>query len=130
MSADLTIPAETEQAMRDAARDASIAAAKAFGFGGATWTVARWTGDGVTAARTAVTGVSAITGYAYRQEPGPTAPAAPGEPVLADLWRIIIVSGTVQEGDLLTSTTTGEQLTISSVESWYGYVRCNVERQR
>jgi hypothetical protein len=130
MSADLTISADTEQAMRDASRDATIAAAKAFGFGGGTWSVERWTGDGVTTARTQVTGVPNITGYAYRQKPGLVAPALPGAPVLDDIWRLIVISGTVQVDDMLTSTATGEQITISSVESWYNYTRCNVERQR
>lgn len=116
-------------AMRNAARDATISAAKAFGFGGADWSVERWTGDGVTAARVG-SGIANITGYAYRQRPGVVALAVVGAPVPDDIWRLIVIDGELEEGDIVTSTATSEQLTIMSVESWYDYVRCDVERHR
>lgn len=102
-------------AMRDAARDAAIAAAKAFGFGGASWTAPA---------------SGTLTAYAYRQRPGVVALAAPGAAVLDDIWRMIVVSGTVYAGDVLTSVADGRSVTVKSVELWYDYQRCELERQR
>lgn len=105
----------TISSMQDAARDATIAAAKAFGFGGADWT-------------TPASGT--LTGYAYRQRPGAVGLAPPGAVVLDDIWRMIVISGTVYAGDVLESVADGRQVTVKSVELWYDYQRCELERGR
>lgn len=120
------------QAMRDAARDASIAAAQAFGFGGATWAITRYASDGVTAERTPAS-VGELTGYAYRQRPGTIGLVPAGAPVLDDIWRMIVVSVAMQNAsgvlaaeDVLVSAADGRRVVVDSVEPWHDYQRCEL----
>lgn len=117
------------EAMQDAARDAALAAAQTFGFGGATWTVERKTGNGVSAPATSAP-ASSITGYAYRQRPGARAPTAAQTAALDDQWFIIVTAGEVKVRDVLTSVADGRALTVKTREPWYEYQRCEVEPVR
>ncbi len=123
------LPAEMQEAMRDAARDAAISAARTFGFGGEAWTVSRPTGAGV-AAKT-LTAQPNITALAYRQRPGGLAQALAGTPVLADVWRLILLTGELLPGDVITSVTSpAYRFSIGDLEPWYEYTRCELERVR
>jgi hypothetical protein len=121
------IPEATAEAMRDAAREASLAAAKAFGFGGDTWSVSRPAGDGVTTDVT-FSAAASVTGYAYRQRPGATGQALPQTAVLNDQWWFILLTGSVQQGDVLTSAEDGRRIIIRTLEPWYEYTRCEIVR--
>lgn len=102
--------------LRDAARDAAIAAAKAFGFGGDEWTV---------------NGGDTITAYAFQQRPGDLRETEPGVAVGDSVWRAIIVSGDVRNGDRIQSVEDASlRFTISSIEPWYEYRRGELERTR
>jgi hypothetical protein len=123
------LPVELQEAMRDAARDATISAARTFGFGGEAWSVERPTGAGV-AAKT-LTAQPTVTALAYRQRPGALAQAVAGTPVLADMWRLILLAGALQPGDVITSVADAAyRFNVADVESWYEYTRCELERVR
>jgi hypothetical protein len=113
-------------AMRQAAQQANIDAAKAFGFGGYAWTVVRTTGDGV-ASDTTQAPAASVSGYAYRSRPSPISPTDPQTGALDERWYFILVSGTLQIRDVLTSSDDGRQLAVEAVEPWYDYHRCTVE---
>jgi hypothetical protein len=112
--------------MRAAAQAATIQAARAFGFGGDTWHISRTEGNGVTGPVSSAAAAD-VTGYAYRRRPGSLAPAAPTTQALDDAWGFIVVSGTVQVNDVLTSAADGTIVSVTSVEPWYDYQRCDVE---
>ena len=123
------LPPAMREAMRDAARDATISAARTFGFGGDTWSVQRPTGAGV-GPKTMIAQPS-VTALAFRQRPGGLAAALAGTPVLDDVWRLIVLAGTLQPNDVLTSVSEPMyKVTIASVEPWYEYQRCELERMR
>lgn len=105
--------------MRDAARQADIAAAQAFGFGGSVWTAV----DG--------SGTRTITAYVFRQEPGQLGITQPQAETLASIWRAIVVAGSVVSGTRVTSVDDpGYVFIIRSVEKWYDYWRCELTRKR
>ena len=117
------------QALRDAAKDASISAARAFGLGGSTWDAGVPSGIG-TGPRV-LTSAGTVHALAFRQKPGLTAPSAGGTPVLSDVWRMIVLEGDVTPGMVLTSQADARYtFSIGSVEPWYVYFRCELERIR
>lgn len=123
------LPVETQEAMRDAARDANIAAARTFGFGGEAWTVERASGVGVGPKTT--TAEPNVTALAFRQRPGGQGVAVAGTPVLADVWRLILLAGELEPNDKITSVADpAYQFTIGTMEPWYEYMRCELERVR
>jgi hypothetical protein len=123
------LPEEMREAMRDAARDATISIARTFGFGGEAWTVERPTGAGV-AAKT-LTAQPNVTALAFRQRPGALAAAVAGTPVLADVWRLILLAGELLPGDVITSVADATyRFSIGDMEPWYEYTRCELERVR
>lgn len=129
MSYSLDIPADLMASMRDTAKDANISAARTFGFGGSTWDAEVPSGQG-TGPRT-LTPAGEVHGLAFRQKPGQTAPAAGSTPVLADVWRMIVLSGDVLPGMELTSQADARyRFGVGTVEPWYEYVRCELERRR
>jgi hypothetical protein len=140
----LDLPPESEALTRDAARAATLAAARAFGLGGDTWLISRPSGTGP-AART-LTPLGHVAGLVFRQRPGPLAPAGGGTPVLADLWRAILDTGDILDadeddtgldarpGDVITSQAdSAYTFGLASLEPWYAdgeYKRCELERRR
>lgn len=126
----LDLPPETIAAMRTMARDATIEAARAFGFGGEAWAVSVPSGSGV-GPKTLVAS-DAIQALAFRQRPGYLGPAAGDTPVLGDIWRMIVVSGSVTPGAVVTSVEDARyRFGIASTEPWYDdYIRCELERIR
>ena len=123
------LPAATASGMRLAARDAGLAAARAFGFGGERWAVQRPSGVGV-GARTLVDRPE-VRALAFRQAPGPLAPATAGTPVLADVWRLLLVSGELRPGDVIASVApSGYAFAVADAEPWYDYVRFELTRVR
>ena len=123
------LPPTMRDAMRNAARDATISAARTFGFGGDTWTVQRPTGAGV-GPKTMVS-QSNVTALAFRQRPGGLAQALAGTPVLDDVWRLIVLAGALQPGDVITSVAdVSYRFAVASIEPWFDYARCELERQR
>ncbi len=140
----LDLPPESEALTRDAARAATLAAARAFGFGGDVWDVARPSGTGP-AARSLVD-LGHVAGLVFRQRPAGLAPVAGGTPALADVWRAILDSGAilddaeadtgliVRPGDVLTSQADDSYaFGVASLEPWYSdgdYKRCELERRR
>ena len=140
----LDLPAESEALTRDAARAATLAAARAFGFGGDVWTISRPSGTGP-GART-LQPLGHVAGLVFRQRPGPLAPAAGGTPVLADLWRAILETGDILDadeadtgldarpGDVIGSQEDSDYaFGIASLEPWYSdgeYKRGELERRR
>jgi len=129
VSYSLDIPADVIASMRDGARDASISAARAFGFGGSTWDVDRPSGIG-TGPRT-LTSVGTVHALAFRQKPGTAAPAAGGTPLLADVWRLIVLEGSLRPGDVVVSQSDPRYgFAVGAMEPWYDYFRCELERRR
>ena len=115
--------------MQGAAKQAAIDAASAFGFGGLRWTVQRPSGTG-TGTRTLTT-VADVTLLAFRQQPGSIAPDMAGAPVLADVWRYILLAGTLKPGDVIISRESAAYtFGIASSEPWYDYRRGDLERRR
>jgi hypothetical protein len=119
--------------MRDAAKDANIAAARAFGFGGEVWTVARPEGAGIAAKTLTAQGTTEL--LAFRQRPGQQGAAGGGTPVLADIWRYIQLSPASGEalavGDVIVSEAGDAYVfAIANAEPWYEYVRGDLERVR
>lgn len=129
MSYSLDLPADLIAELRSDARDASISAARTFGFGGSTWDADVPSGTG-TGPRV-LTPAGQVHALAFRQRPATTAPAAGGTPMLADTWRMIILAGDVRPGMVLTSTTDSRYtFGIGTIEPWYEYFRCELERRR
>lgn len=129
MTYSLDLPPDTIASIRDQARDASISAARMFGFGGSSWDAAIPSGQG-TGPRT-LTGAGVVQGLAFRQRPGQTAPSAGGTPILNDVWRMIVFDGDVRPGMVLTSQADPRYVVeIASVEPWYDYFRAELERRR
>lgn len=140
----LDLPAESEALTRDAARAATLAAARAFGFGGAVWDISRPSGTGP-AARTLVP-LGHVTGLVFRQRPGPLSPAAGGTPILADLWRAILETGDILDADaddtgldarpgdvIVSQADSAYTFGLASLEPWYDdgdYKRAELERRR
>jgi hypothetical protein len=117
------------EALREYARAATLAAARTFGFGGDTWSLSRPSGTGV-AARSLVAS-SQITALAFRQRPGALGVVATATPALADIWRMIVISGAVLPGDVVTSTgSPSYTFGVSTIEPWYEYTRAELERRR
>jgi len=129
VSYSLDMDADLIASMRDQARDASISAARTFGFGGSTWDVGRPSGIG-TGPRT-LTSVGHIAALAFRQRPGVTEMAAGGTPVLADVWRLIVLEGTPRPGDVIVSQSDARYaFDIGTIEPWYDYKRAELTRLR
>lgn len=129
MSYALDLSADDMAVLRDAARDASVSAARTFGFGGSTWDADVPSGTG-TGPRT-LTPAGTVHALAFRQKPGTTAPAAGGTPVLADTWRMIVLGGDVRPGMVLTSQADSRyRFGVASIEPWYEYFRAELERRR
>jgi hypothetical protein len=126
---DSFIDDEMRADMRAAAKQADLDAAYAFGFGGTEWRVARPSGAGP-GTRTLVAAAD-VTLLAFRQKPGPIAPNSGGAPVLADVWRYILLSGTVRPGDVVTSAGDSRySFGVAATEPWYEYIRGDLERRR
>jgi len=129
VSTSLDIPADVIASMRDGARDATISAARAFGHGGSSWDVGRPSGIG-TGPRT-LTSVGSVQALAFRQRPGVTAPAAGGTPLLADVWRLIVLDGSLRPGDVIVSQTDPRYgFDVGTIEPWYAYKRAELTRLR
>ncbi len=125
----LDLPLDVIAQLRDAARDADISAARAFGFGGSNWGVERPSGVG-TGARSLVD-QGTIHALAFRQRPGGLGVVAGGTPALADTWRMIVLAGDVLPGDVVTSEADDDYVFgVASLESWYEYTRAELERRR
>lgn len=88
--------------MRDLAdlRAVRVAGLQNTGVGGDTWTVVRATGDGV---RPAETTTARITGYISQERPDRIVVVAAGAQIPSAAWRLVILDGAIQAGDLLTS---------------------------
>jgi len=126
----LDLPADVIAAMRDDARDASISAARTFGFGGSTWDVDRPSGIG-TGARSLARQAGALHALAFRQRPGGLGAVAGGTPALADTWRMIVLAGDLLPGDVVTSQADARYVFgVASLEPWYDYLRAELERRR
>jgi hypothetical protein len=126
---DSLIDSDMRAGLRDAARQADIDAAYAFGFGGTSWHVVRPSGSG-TGVRTLVA-ADDVTLLAFEQQPAPVAPAASGVPILAPVWRYILISGTVQPGDVVTSAADSRYaFGVATTDPWYEYIRGDLERRR
>lgn len=124
------LPIELIDWMRHAARDATIESARAFGFGGSTWSVARASGTGP-AAREPTVLPGTVVLLAFRQAPAGVAGVAGGVPALADTWRAVLISGNVMPGDIVTSTADPRyQFGVATIEPWYEYARLELERSR
>ena len=129
MSYSLDIPVDLMQDMRDTAKDANISAARAFGFGGSTWDYAIPSGQG-TGPRT-LTSVGTVQALAFRQKSGGLASAAGGTPILADVWRLIVLQGNPRPGAVIRSQLDPRYaFGIGTIEPWYEYKRCELERLR
>lgn len=129
MSYSLDLPADQIGSMRDQARDADISTARTFGFGGSNWDAEIPSGQG-TGPRT-LTPAGTVHGLAFRQQPGVVAPSAGGTPVLADVWRMIVLDGDVRPGMVLTSRDDPRYVVgIASIEPWYEYFRAELGRSR
>lgn len=129
MSTSLDIPADLITELRDSAKDATISAARTFGFGGSTWDVGRPSGIG-TGPRS-LTSVGTVMALAFRQRPGVTAPIGGGTPVLADAWRLIVLTGGVHPGDVIVSQADPRYgFDVGTIEPWYDYKRCELLRLR
>lgn len=129
MTIDLLGPT-FEDGMRDAARDADIQIAHAFGFGGQTWSVERPSGGG-TGPRSLVPLPETVQALCYRRRPSVVAPVGGGTPVLNEQWQIIVISGDVLPDDVLTSTTEPQyRVHVQSLEGWYEYRRGEIEERR
>lgn len=126
----LDLSGDQIDAMRAAARDADIAAARAFGFGGESWWVDRATPTGTTGPRTPVRLPDTIAALAYRQQPSVLAGTTAGQPVGNEIWRAIILelSANVQVGDTLVSENPSGQyrIQIDAIEPWYEHRRAEV----
>jgi len=128
VSYSLDIPADITLSMRDGARDASISAARTFGFGGSTWDYAEPLGSGTQPK--VLTSVGTVQALAFRQRPGGLAAAAGGTPVLADIWRLIILDGTVKPGGVIVSQSDSDYaFELKSIEPWYQYRRAELFRR-
>lgn len=129
MSYSLDLPADLIASLRDGARDASISAARTFGFGGSTWDYAEPTGTGTEPK--VLTAIGSVQALAFRQKPGPLAGAAGGTPILADVWRLIVLEGTVKPGGVIVSQSDPRYMFgIDSIEPWYDYRRAELARLR
>lgn len=127
---DLQLADDMITTIRAAARDATIESARAYGFGGSTWSVERPSGSG-TAARTLVPLADTVQALCFRRVPSPVALVGGGTPVLDERWQVIVLSGDVQEGDVLTSTTEPQYAVhVQSLEGWYAYRRGEIEERR
>lgn len=116
--------------MQLAARDATIAAARAFGIGGSVWLLDRPSGGGVDA-RSMQRMVAPISALAFRQKPSALAQALAGVPIGDEIWRVIVLFGDVQPGDVLLSAGSPPlAMRVDSLEVWYDYHRCNVSEIR
>lgn len=128
MSYSLDLPADLIASMRDQARDAGVSAARTFGFGGSNWDAEVPSGTG-TGPRV-LTDAGQVAALAFRQKPGVTAAAAGGTPVLDDVWRMIVLTGNVTPGMVLTSTADARySFDVASIEPWYEYFRAELERR-
>lgn len=122
---ELDLPAELTTTMREAARAADIAAARAFGFGGEVWDVSVPTGTGP-AARTMVPSGS-VGGLAYRQAPAVLKGSTAGVLVGGEQWRFILFSGSLQPNAQITSRTTpAYRFTVVSLEPWYDHAQAEL----
>jgi hypothetical protein len=128
-SFSLDLPSDLIADMRAQARDADISAARTFGFGGAYWDAAVPSGTG-TGTRV-LTPVGTVQALAFRQKPGQTAPSGGGTPLLDDVWRLIVLDGAVRPGMVLTSQDDPRYVfDVGTIEPWYDYSRCALERHR
>ncbi len=126
----LALDANLIDGTRDAARDATIETARAFGFGGSSWDVARPSGGG-TAARVLVDQDDPVSALCYRARPSAVVPVAGGTPVLDEQWRVIVLAGDVQAGDVLTSRADAAYtVRVVSLEGWFEYRRGEIEERR
>lgn len=129
VSYSLDIPADLIASLRESAKDATISAARTFGFGGSTWDAGRPSGIG-TGPR-ALTSVGTVMALAFRQRPGTTTPVGGGTPVLDDTWRLIVLEGALRPGDVLVSQSDPRYgFDVGTVEPWYEYKRCELLRLR
>jgi hypothetical protein len=56
---------------------------------------------------------------------------AGGTPVLDDIWRYILLSGSVLPGDVVTSSADSRYaFGVASSEPWFDYIRGDLERRR
>ena len=124
---DLTLSTELRAEVRDAARDATIAAARAFGFGGSTWQVERPSGAGI-GERIRVPVAGTVQALCFRTRPSAAADVAGGAPALDERWEVIVLAGDVQARDVLVSTVDATEVRVQSLEAWYDYQRGTLEQ--
>lgn len=129
MTLSLDLPPDMQATIRDYAKDANIAAARLYGFGGSIWDAERPSGTG-TAAKV-LTEIDDVHVLAFRQRPGYLAGVAGGTPALNDIWRAIVLDGDLQPGDVITSQVDDDYcFGVASIEPWYDYQRAELERRR
>jgi len=113
MTNPFAIPADTEALMRQATIDVDLAGPKAFGVGGALWTVtgAPSGGGGVSGPRTVSAG-GTVTAYIVREEADKLAAALAGQQAPSGVWKLYApltvnnVAQALTAGMLLTSQAT------------------------
>lgn len=131
VSYSLDIPADLIASLRDSARDATISAARTFGFGGSTWDYAEPTTGATATGPKTLTAMGTVQALAFRQKPGVAGPAAGTTPILQDVWRLIILEGTVRPGGVIVSQDDDRyRFSIGTIEPWYEYRRSELERLR
>lgn len=126
---NLDLSPDMQDAVQDAARAATLAAARAFGFGGSTWERLRPSGSGA-GPRTLPGSGPTVTALAWRQRPSPRALAEPGAVVGDELWRIAVLDGDVRPKDVLRSRLNGQMVRVATLEAWYEYERGELEEYR
>lgn|GEM_PF-5916421 len=110
-------------------RTSIFLAAQMFGIGGATWTIKRLTGDGVSE-RPSITTVAAVAGYVYSpKQQRIQAVGAPDFTPTDDFEFVGLTTVDVREGDTLTSVTDATLVfQVMGVEARAGYVMATLEQ--
>lgn len=131
MTYALDLPADVIASIRDAAKDASISAARTFGFGGSTWDYAEPAAGATATGPKTLTTAGTVQALAFRQRPGALAVTGGGTPILADDWRLIVLDGTVRPGGVIVSQDDDRYaFEVATVEPWYDYKRAELHRLR
>jgi hypothetical protein len=95
--------------------------------GGDTWTVTRWTGDGVSTPKEQ-TAAGTITGYIYEEKVVQLTGSAAGTQIGQAQWRLALLSGDVQVEDVLTSIADGRKFTVRALDEDFLFKKADVER--
>jgi hypothetical protein len=97
--------------------------------GGEQWSVARPTGVGI--APKTLAALDPITARVYHQKPGTVRTGSGGTLILDAAWRMLLIAGTVQPGDVITSVADPDySFDVVSIEPAFDYPQCELERRR